>query len=211
MRVGCGRWKPAAMTRYLRRSALAAPLLLLSYGLLRLVDGLDGSHGPGVAWYVGHTAFLLSMLLLGVVAVGVRRLLPTSARWLAALGTAAAAAVLAGVAVFAWVILGDLRLDGGLGAPDPVLAVGPPLFTLGMVALLGLAAAVPPRPVPAYSPVFFLGFAAPALSLDLLPLAGLLVLIALVPLARGPEPDRTTRTADATRGFRGVPGRHVAE
>jgi hypothetical protein len=30
-----------------RLSAIAGPLLLLAYGVLRLIDGRDGDHGPG--------------------------------------------------------------------------------------------------------------------------------------------------------------------
>ena len=53
-----------------RRSALAAPVLLLAYGLLRLIDGLDGIHGPGLAWTLGHLAFAAAMVLFGVLAPG---------------------------------------------------------------------------------------------------------------------------------------------
>src|SRR5688572_28100479 len=42
-------------------SYIAAPLLVLTYGVLRIVDGLDGERGPGPAWTVGHLAFLAAL------------------------------------------------------------------------------------------------------------------------------------------------------
>ncbi|SFR29130.1 hypothetical protein SAMN04488564_11754 [Lentzea waywayandensis] len=35
-------------------SYIAAPLLVLTYGVLRIVDGLDGECGTGPVWTVGH-------------------------------------------------------------------------------------------------------------------------------------------------------------
>jgi hypothetical protein len=53
-----------------RFSALVAPTLLLLYGLLRLIDGLDGDHGPALAWNLGHTLFFIAFVLFGVLIVG---------------------------------------------------------------------------------------------------------------------------------------------
>jgi hypothetical protein len=167
----------------LRTTALAAPILLLSYGILRLVDGLDGDHGPGLAWDLGHTAFLVAFLLFGVLSVQLRRLIPAHG----AVASAACVAALLGVAAFVWVILGDLfpRLDDAVELPDLVFAAGPLLFQLGVMTLLVLLAALPPRRVPAWSPVLvFLGFVPIAINLDLLPLGALLILTGLVPLSR---------------------------
>ena len=72
--------------------AIGGPLFLLAYGLLRLVDGLDGSHGPGWAWNVGHAFFLVAFLMFGAL---VWKLLDVSA--------VAAIAALAGSAAFVWV------------------------------------------------------------------------------------------------------------
>ncbi len=33
------------------------------YGLVRLLHGLDGTHGPGLLWTAGHLAFLAALIL----------------------------------------------------------------------------------------------------------------------------------------------------
>ncbi|MFD0394669.1 hypothetical protein ACFQ3Z_29655 [Streptomyces nogalater] len=76
--------------------------------MLRLIDGMDGHHGPGLAWNVGHLCFLAAFLLLGALVRELRALVPTAtARRRTAAGAAAAAGLL-GAACFVWVILGDL-------------------------------------------------------------------------------------------------------
>ena len=166
----------------LRAAALAAPTLLLIYGILRLIDGADGDHGPGLAWDLGHTAFLAAFLLFGVLVVGLHGLVPSSARRVATVATTAA---LIGVAAFVWVILGDLfpRLDDAVELPDPVFVAGPLLFQIGVLTLLVMLAVLPPRLLPAWSPILvFLGFIPIAVNLDLLPLGALLILAGLFPL-----------------------------
>ena len=51
-----------------RLCAVAAPLLLLTYGILRWIDGLDGTHGNGPARGAGHTAGFARLGLGGVKA-----------------------------------------------------------------------------------------------------------------------------------------------
>src|SRR5688572_5631588 len=80
--------------------AIGGPLFLLAYGLLRLVDGLDGLHGPGRAWNVGHTFFLIAFVMFGALVWRLR-----------GVSSVAATAALVGSAAFVWVILGDL-FDG---------------------------------------------------------------------------------------------------
>ena len=106
-------------TPLVRFSALAAPTFLLLYGLLRLVDGLDGDHGPGLAWSLGHALFLISFVLLGVLAVGMRHLVPASTAWTRVVASLATVSALFGVGCFLWVILGDLFPDFRDGAPLP--------------------------------------------------------------------------------------------
>jgi hypothetical protein len=157
--------------------ALAGPLLLLCYGVLRWIDGRDGSHGPGLAWDLGHTAFLLAILAFAAMGVLLR---PRSS-----LGIVAAGAVVLGAAAFVWVILGDLfaGIDEAVKVPTPVFALGPPLFQLGLLTLLVLR--VVARRIPAWSPVLvLLGFVSIAVTLDLLPLGALLILAGLLPLWR---------------------------
>jgi len=159
-------------------SALAAPLLMFGYGLLWLVDGLDGSHGPGFAWYAGHSLFFLSFLAYGGLVLGLRR----------ATGGPAAGVLtgvgLAGVAAFLWVIATDLApaLDDAVETPDLVMVAGPLLFEIGAVGLLILAARR--RLVPWWSPlVVTVGFLPIAVSLDLLSVAAGIILTGLWPLA----------------------------
>ena len=162
--------------------AIGGPLFLLAYGLLRLVDGLDGSHGPGWAWNVGHAFFLVAFLMFGAL---VWKLLDVSA--------VAAIAALAGSAAFVWVILGDL-FDDLPGLPDPLMVAGPLLFQVGVLALLTILAIR--RVVPAWSPLLVLaGFVLFMVNLDLLPLGALLLLAGLAPLSAHP-----TRAAERVVG-----------
>jgi hypothetical protein len=150
--------------------AIGGPLFLLAYGVLRLVDGRDGSHGDGWAWNVGHVFFLIAFLMFAALAWRLR-----------AVSVIAAAAALAGSAAFVWVIFGDL-FDDLPGLPDPLMIAGPLLFQLGVLALLTVLAVR--RLVPAWSPVLVLvGFVLFMVDLDLLPLGALLLLAGLAPLA----------------------------
>ena len=60
----------SAATRVHSTAYLAAPALLGTYGVVRL---LDGQHGPGPGWTTGHLALLGSLLLFGVVMHGLYR------------------------------------------------------------------------------------------------------------------------------------------
>ncbi|GAB3967414.1 hypothetical protein V1634_11385 [Plantactinospora veratri] len=174
-------------TLWLRVSAVAAPVLLLLYGLLRLVDGLDGDHGPGLAWDIGHTMFFVAFLLLGVVTVSLRGMVPATSPVRRIVTGTATVAGLVGVAAFLWVILGDLSepIREQAPLPDPLYAAGPLLFQLGVLTLLVQLATLRPRRLPVWSPVLvFLGFVPIAVNLDLLPLGALLILAGLAPLAR---------------------------
>jgi hypothetical protein len=190
MVVAAAHGDPSDMTTtppFVRFSALAAPILLLLYGLLRLADGMDGAHGPGLAWSLGHTLFLVAFVLLGVVVAGLRQLVPDPGAPARITANVATAAGLVGVACFLWVILGDLfpDFDDALPAPDAVRILGPMLFQLGTLTLLVILATVRPRRLPAWSPVLVLvGFVLFALNLDLIPVGAMFVLAGLYPLAR---------------------------
>ncbi|WP_432825096.1 hypothetical protein [Dactylosporangium sp. CA-092794] len=168
-----------------RTAALAAPVLLLGYGALRLIDGLDGGHDQGGwLWNAGHVMFFAAMALLGALSVGVRGLLPYRDfrnRLAANLATIAA---LAGTAAFLWVIAGDLSpaFADAAPLPDPLRIAGPLAFQLGTLVLLGQL--VRARRLPAWSPVAVLfAFLMIAVNLDLLPLAAILLGAGLLPLA----------------------------
>ncbi|MEU1087867.1 hypothetical protein ACFYPN_03300 [Streptomyces sp. NPDC005576] len=181
------------------RAALVAPLLLVLYGVLRLVDGLNGSHGPGLAWNLGHTFFFAGFLLFGVVTFPLRRLALAATPRRRHAANAAAVVSLFGIACFLWVILGDLfaGLDTAAPLPGPLELAGPLAFQLGWLVLLVLPIAATPRSLPVWSPLLVLaGFLLFSVDLDLLPVGGLLVTAGLLPVARsGPYRVRSPRGA----------------
>ena len=175
----------------LRYSALAAPTLLLLYGVLRLIDGLDGDHGPGLAWNLGHTLFFIGFVMLGVLIVGLRQLVPATMVWTRTIATLATVAGLFGVACFLWVIVGDLfaAFHDAAPLPDALEMIGPLLFQLGALTLLIMLAAARPRRLPVWSPLLVLvGFLLFAVNLDLIPIGALLILAGLAPLATARRP-----------------------
>ncbi|GAA1367821.1 hypothetical protein [Streptomyces beijiangensis] len=181
--------------------SLIAPLLLVLYGLLRLVDGLDGTHGPGLAWNLGHTLFFIGFALFGVVTIRLRQLVPAATMGARLVANVATAVSLFGVGCFLWVILGDLftDLDTAAPLPEPLEMIGPLAFQLGWLTLLIMMVAAKPRLLPAWSPVLvFVGFLLFAANLDLLPIGALLLLAGLIPVARTPKP--TTAEAPRTAG-----------
>src|SRR5690349_1403265 len=160
------------MPRLVRFCAFAAPALMLGYGLLRMVDGLNGKRHDGAAWDLGHLAFFVAIVLFAVLAVALRGLDRPAARWGRAALDAATAAALVGAGCFLWVITGDLFAGFRSAAPlpDALEVPGPLLFQVGLLALL--VRLVVTRRLPAWSPVLvLLGFAGIGASLDLLPLA----------------------------------------
>jgi hypothetical protein len=164
----------------MRSITIAAPALMLGYGIARWIDGWDGSRHNGPAWTIGHTMFFLAMVLFAVQAAGLARL----ARDRPAVAVPALAATVFGAACFLWVIVGDLF--SGFDHPLPSLLenAGPALFVIGMVTLLALQSVS--RRLPWWSPAAFLvGFVATSVDLDLLPFAAALILVGSVPVARG--------------------------
>jgi hypothetical protein len=169
-----------------RLSALAAPTLLLLYGVLLLIDGSDGQHNRGLAWNLGHTLFFIAFVLLGVLTVGLRQLVPATKDWTRTVANLAMVAGLIGIACFLWGILGDLFPDVHHSAPVPhaFQLIGPPLFQIGLLTLLIMLVIARPRRVPIWSPVLILvGFLLFAINLDLIPVGSLLLLAGLAPLA----------------------------
>jgi hypothetical protein len=165
----------------MRSITITAPALMLGYGLLRWIDGLDGSRHNGPAWTAGHVMFFLAMVLFAVQAAGLAGL----ARDRLAVAVPALAATVSGAACFLWVITGDLFRSFDHPLPSWLSNTGPALFVIGMVTLLGIQSFE--RRLPWWSPAAFLtGFVATSVDLDLLPWASALILIASVPVARGP-------------------------
>jgi hypothetical protein len=173
---------------------ITAPLLVLSYGLIRVVDGFDGSRGPGVAWTTGHLAFLAALALF-VPILGRLRVMAGRGR----LATVSMAVALLGIVALTVqfvidIVVGFLAADhaemarlSGLvsdvpGVEAAVYAGGPSLFYTGMLALfIELAAR---RLVAWWIPVLVLaGSVMPLIDKDLLPVGAVLLLIAFVPVA----------------------------
>jgi hypothetical protein len=160
----------------MRLMAFTAPLLFLVYGGLRWFDGLDGHRKDGLSWDLGHLAFLAGVLVFAALAVALSRR-ATIGRTIAKV---AAVCTLAGAAAFIWVILDDLSVDVGT-IPGVVTALGPALFTLGLIALYSLEVAADRLPI--WSPILvFSAFAMITLNLDLLPPAAVLLIVASAPV-----------------------------
>jgi cytochrome bd-type quinol oxidase subunit 2 len=171
------------MTRF---CAVTAPALLLAYGILRWVDGLDGHHKGEPFWSAGHVAFFIVIVLFGALAFALDQTIRAESPGRRTIADAATAATIFGAACFLWVILGDLSADFRDAAPlpDPLQAAGPALFQIGLLTLLVLLVVNRPRRLPVWSPVLvLLGFAAIAIDLDLLPVASVVVGLGLYPLA----------------------------
>ncbi len=161
--------------------ALAAPALLAVYGLFRIIDGLDGGHGPGLSWTAGHIAFFASILGFGVLGVQLARTAPGR---LAPITAVASTAMLTGVALFLWVILTDLvpGLEQVWEPSGALMLIGPAALSLGLTGLLALNVGSEVAP---WTPIVFFG-AFIVIGADLgflLPAAGAMVL-ALRPRAK---------------------------
>ncbi|MEU8340487.1 hypothetical protein SAMN05443665_1002215 [Actinomadura meyerae] len=199
-----------------------APALMLAYGVVRLIDGRDGQHGPGPAWTVGHVLFLGSLLLYGGVIAGVYGRIRAASGGTASRVAAGVTTVLATLGLVTFVRVAIIDIVVGLRAADPVAKsmlsdryadvpavlpqalyeIGPVFFMLGLVALLVQFAATTPgrKAVAALSPVLVaLGFVAIMLDLNLLPAGAALIWIALVPCMRAQRPSSLARTETSAR------------
>ncbi|MEU8266707.1 hypothetical protein AB0B89_06020 [Sphaerisporangium sp. NPDC049002] len=177
-----------------------APVFLLAYGVIRLLDGLDGVRGPGVAWTTGHAAFLIGLLLFGPVVLGMRRMVAAGTAGLRFTATLTAVIALLGVAATAGQAVIDLvvglraagrpemndlfqQVQGYPGVGPAFYTVGPVLFYVGLLALVVLLAVLTPGRVSGWSPVLVvLGTALMAVDLDLIPVGAICYWLVLAPL-----------------------------
>ncbi|HET8594291.1 MAG TPA: hypothetical protein VFM07_03520 [Intrasporangium sp.] len=175
-----------------RELVLTAPMLLFAHGILVWVDDL-GQHGrSGVMWFLAQAALIAAVFSFVGLAAGLRHV--TVAGPGRVLANAGLGAAIAGTGLTTWVAL--VRGIGGAvatdGAPGWLLAGGPVLLGAALLLLLALASPVlslPPRSMSlAASGVVLL-----ALPWDLIPLAAIVILLALEPLLGGDaeEPEAT--------------------
>ncbi|MEV0827194.1 hypothetical protein [Nonomuraea rubra] len=179
----------------LRFAFIAAPLLTFAYGVIRILDGLDGSRGPGLAWTTGHLAFMAALVLFVQIFWRLRAMAgrDTLSTVSAVAGTAGIATLLAqfGIDIVVGFMAADR--DGMSVLFDQVQSVpgvspivydgGPFLFYLAQLALVLQLAVM--RRVKAWMPALvLLDLALPFADKDLIPLGALCLLISFVPLAR---------------------------
>ncbi|MFI7633243.1 hypothetical protein [Nonomuraea sp. NPDC049400] len=178
-----------------RIAFIAAPVLVFAYGVIRILDGLDGSRGPGLAWTTGHLAFMAALVLFVGIFWQMRRMAGGNALSTvsAVAGTAGVVALLAQFGID--IAVGFMAADhAGMsvlfeqvkavpGVPIAVYEGGPILFYLGQLALVGQLAAM--GRVKAWTPVLVLAdLVLPFIDKDLIPLGAVCLLVSFVPLAR---------------------------
>lgn len=181
---------------------LAVPVFLILYGIVRFIDGHDGTYGPGIAWTIGHIMFLCALLTLGLVIMELRR--RNSAGSSRDRIIARLAAVVSLIGLVAFVRIAAIDLISGLLAANhsamstlqsqltaypnaslkPYLNIGPLLFQLGILALMIQLALLKPHRLPWWSPaLLFVGFLVLGLNLKLLIPGAVLIGFALIPLS----------------------------
>ena len=169
----------------IRIAAIGAPILILLYGLLRLIDVMKGNQSHGLIWNLGHVLFFISFILFASLTVELRRLVPSKSKAGKVAVYLAMLASLFGTACFLWGILGDLFacLNNVAPVPKSLKLVGPLLFQVGMLGLLVMLVATRPRQLPIWSPILVLiGFLVFGINLNLLPIGALIILFGLSPL-----------------------------
>ncbi|MEU7743643.1 hypothetical protein [Nonomuraea sp. NPDC049158] len=176
-----------------RTALIAAPLLVLTYGLLRIIDGLDGVRGPGLAWTAGHLAFLGALTLFIPIFWEMRRMLGRSALATTALVVGVVGIGCAAAQFAIDIIVGFLAADHDAMGPmfEQVKAVpgvslavygaGPILFYVAQLSFAALLAGN--RLVKVWVPVVVLAeIVLSAVNLDLIPVGAILLLVSFLPL-----------------------------
>lgn len=179
----------------MRRAAffvIAGPVCIAAYGLVRLWGRSDGVYGPGFDWQAAHLLGLAGMVFFVPAVLALSRLLPRSP-WrsgvvVLTLVGLAATMVQFGADIVEGLMAADRAEMSALAAdfkdiPGVEVAfydVVPQFFFLGLVILAGMLAAK--RRLRWWSaPLLFVGIVLPVATLDLLPLSGLCMLVALAP------------------------------
>lgn len=181
------------MTTIKRPEFLAAPLLVLAYGVFRIIDGFDGERGPGPAWTIGHLAFLAALALFVGIFGQLRDMIGPRARITAVVATLGALALFGQFSVD--VVAGFLADDhAGMaaitrevrttpGVSALIYDLGPYLFYVGQLVLVVQLAMS--RQVKAWTPLLVLAdLAMPFIDKDLIPLGAVLMVVSFLPLAK---------------------------
>ncbi|MEU4551954.1 hypothetical protein [Micromonospora violae] len=179
----------------MKRAALyviAGPVGIGAYGLIRLWGKSDGVYGPGFDWQAAHLVALAGMVCFVPGVLALSRLLPRGP-WRTGVVAVTLVGLAATVVQFGADIVEGLLADdraemSRLGAdfkdvPGVAVAfydVVPQLFFVGLLVLAGMLAAR--RRLPWWSvPLLLVGIVLPAVTLDLLPVGGLCMALALAP------------------------------
>jgi hypothetical protein len=195
-----------------RLAFLLAPLCLGAYGVVRILDGLDGSRGPGFAWTTGHLFFLVGLVFFVQAFRTMWTLAGRTRLATAGFAVGIVGALAVGVQFGIDVVVGFLsedraRMDASFaqiqdtpGVEAAFYGYGPMLFFVGMIVLVTLLAVR--RRVPWWAPVLALvDVVLPLLDKDFIPLGAALLLVAFAPLIRESAPGTRSpapRTAPRT-------------
>jgi hypothetical protein len=183
-----------------KTALLAAPLAMTAYGITRIIGRLDGHYGPGADWQLAHLFGLAGMALFVPVILTLRRHITTGANTITAVTLLGLATTV--IQFSADIVLALAATDRDSlrrlqhqvtdipGVQAAIYDIGPLLFFIGLVTMAALAART--HHLPWWSPATMLiGVLLPTIDLNLMPLTGLLILAALLPL-RTPGPRATT-------------------
>lgn len=174
---------------------LAAPLLTFAYGVIRILDGLDGSRGPGLAWTTGHLAFMAALVMFLLVFGHLHRLAGRDALSTVTVAVASAGA-LALFTQFGIDVVAGLMADDRAGMSEitrsvrgnPIVSLfvydaGPYLFYVGLLALVARLAVA--RRIAAWTPVLVLfDLVMPLVDKDLIPVGAAVLLVSFVSIAK---------------------------
>ncbi|MEU7228093.1 hypothetical protein [Streptomyces chrestomyceticus] len=183
------------MTTTAQRSLLWGPLLFGAYGVIRLLDGLDGVKGPGLAWTTGHLCFLAGLVFFAQGFAAMRKA-AGSDLWSSAGFWAGGAGVVALAVQFSVDITTGLMADSHTemaeltgdfrsvpGVEFAFYLVGPLLFFVGQLLLTGRLAVL--RALAPWAPVLVLAASwLTSAFKDLIPLGAVLLLLSYAPLWR---------------------------
>lgn len=178
-----------------RIAFIGAPLLTLTYGVIRIIDGLDGHRGPGFAWTTGHLAFIGAMALFIIVFVRMRQMAGRNALS-TVLTVIAIAGALALITQFTIDVIAGFMSDDHLTMSlmtarmrhSPAISLlaydlGPYLFYLGQLALVSQLAVM--RRIKAWTPILVLfDLLMPFIDKDLIPVGAIVLLITFASVSR---------------------------